>query len=188
MSPQPYRASFPFTAYPPAVYDGYLSDCVSYPTIRGGRSHLSSGKSRPMRTAGNSTAPRAHPSDVAQRGHLHKLCCRSYQRNACDCARTWLFRRQRPQQGAGSPPPKRQDANADKRRCRGNVRFAVEICGAKEGTKAAAIDNAVDVFAGHTSIPAPSVPTLRKRLGNAEPVETESATKKAVRHYRGQVA
>lgn len=33
-----------------------------------------------------------------------------------------------------------------------------------------------------------SVPTLRKRLGNAEPVETKSATKKAVRHYRGQVA
>nr|DAU55093.1 MAG TPA: hypothetical protein [Caudoviricetes sp.] len=33
-----------------------------------------------------------------------------------------------------------------------------------------------------------SVPTLRKRLGNAEPVETETATKKVVRHYRGQVA
>lgn len=65
------------TAYPPAVYDGYLPDCVSYPTIRGGRPHL--------------------PSDH-------------------------------------------------------------------------------------------SVPTLRKRLGNAEPVETEFATKKAVRHYRGQVA
>ena len=65
------------TAYPPAVYDGYLPDCVSYPTIRGGRSRLPSGH---------------------------------------------------------------------------------------------------------------SVPTLRKRLGNAEPVETESATKKAVRHYCGQVA
>ncbi len=65
------------TAYPPAVYDGYLPDCVNYPTIRGGRSRLPSGT---------------------------------------------------------------------------------------------------------------SVPTLRKRLGNAEPVETESATKKAVRHYRGQVA
>lgn len=65
------------TAYPPAVYDGHLPDGVSYPTIRGGRSHLPSGH---------------------------------------------------------------------------------------------------------------SVQTLRKRLGNAEPVETESATKKAVRHYCGQVA
>lgn len=65
------------TAYPPAVYDGYTPDCVSYPTIRGGRSRLPSGH---------------------------------------------------------------------------------------------------------------SVPTHRKRLGNTEPVETESATKKAVRHYRGQVA
>nr|DAE21328.1 MAG TPA: hypothetical protein [Siphoviridae sp. ctE6L85] len=32
------------------------------------------------------------------------------------------------------------------------------------------------------------VPTHRKRLGNAEPVETESSTKKAVLHYRGQSA
>lgn len=124
-----YGIVFLSTAFPPAVYDGYTPDCVSYPTIRGGRSHLSSGKSRPMRTAGNSTDSRAHLSDVAQRGHLHKLCCRSYQRNVYDCARTWLFRWQRPQQGAGSPPLKRQGANADKRRCRCNVWLAVEICG-----------------------------------------------------------
>lgn len=42
----PYRLSryhFLSTAYPPAVYDGYTSDCVSYPTIRGGRPHLPSG-------------------------------------------------------------------------------------------------------------------------------------------------
>lgn len=43
-----------FTAYPSAVYDGTMPDCVSYPTIRGGRSHLPSGKSRPVRAAGNS--------------------------------------------------------------------------------------------------------------------------------------
>ena len=77
MPPQPYRVSFPFTAFPSAVYDGSLSDGERHPKNRGGRSHLPSGH---------------------------------------------------------------------------------------------------------------SVPTLRKRLGNAEPVETESATKKAVRHYRGQVA
>lgn len=35
------------TAFPPVVYDGYLPDCVSYPTIRGGRSHLPSGTSVP---------------------------------------------------------------------------------------------------------------------------------------------
>lgn len=74
------------TAYPPAVYDGYLPDCVSYPTIRGGRSHLPSGKSRPMRAAGNGTVPRALLHEVPQRGLLHKLCCRSYQHNAYDCA------------------------------------------------------------------------------------------------------
>lgn len=74
------------TAFLPAVYDGSLSDGVSYPTIRGGRPHLPSGKSRPMRAPGNGTVPRALLHEVPQRGLLHKLCCRSYQHNAYDCA------------------------------------------------------------------------------------------------------
>lgn len=83
------------TAFPSAVYDGHLPDCVSYPTIRGGRSHLPSGTSVPtLRKRLGDAEPVETESDVCLLWQWSWSLCRGMnddivpvsQRTWCQCA------------------------------------------------------------------------------------------------------